>query len=199
VAETLEEFYRWRGEVCQALGRLVESVRGEIAAELEELARLVERADARDLPRILTKMTALSLLEPEVKRHLPDLETAKRWMEAERARRLDIIKKYASAAGADKVVANFFRWDIVTGTYEYFALAEVVRPGMLPLFQRTIEGLPAYAGKASMVIVDRKEFLSRYKGKRLVAVVHTVSELGEEYFFEEIGADSIFTESEVRA
>jgi hypothetical protein len=33
------------------------------------------------------------------------------------------------------VVVNFFRWDM-TGTYEYFALAEIVRPGMLPLFAR---------------------------------------------------------------
>jgi hypothetical protein len=70
---------------------------------------------------------------------------------------------------------------------------------MLPLFQRTIEGLPAYAGKASMVIVDRKGFLSRYKGKRLVAVVHTVSELGEEYFIEELCTEELLSDKEVGA
>ena len=197
MAETLEEFCRWRGEVAELLARLSE--RPSALPELEELHKLVERSDYRDLPRILVKMAALALFAPELKPYLPPIQTAERWMAAERERRLEVIRKYAFAHSPNSIVVNFFRWDITRGTYEYFALTEVVVPRALPICQRTIEGLPVYAGKASMTVIDRKEFLPRYKGKRLMAVVHIVSEMGEEYFFEEIGADSIFTESEVRA
>jgi hypothetical protein len=184
VAEALEQFYKWRAEVALLLARLSERL-----GEAEELHSLVERSDYRDLPRILVRMATLALLEPELRRYLPDVETVKRWMDAERERRLEVVRKYASAAGAGKVVVNLFRWDI--GAYEYFALAEVVRPGMSPVCQTLIGGLPAYANKASMTVIGREEFLSRYKGKRLMAVVHTVSEMGEEYFTEELNTEDL--------
>jgi hypothetical protein len=184
-----EEFYKWRAEVCEVLQRL--NARPSAPGELEELRREVENADYRDLPRVLMKMAALSLLEPELKRYLPSVQTAKRWMEAERERRLEVVRKYTSAAGEGKVVVNFFRWDIVTGTYEYFALAEVVRPGMSPVWQTLIGGLPAYADKASMTVVDRKELAERYGGKRLMAVVHIVEDGREEYFIEELYTEEL--------
>jgi hypothetical protein len=197
VAETLEEFYRWKGEVCQVLGRSVESARGEIAAELEELHKLVERADYRDLPRILTKMAALALLEPELRRCLPDIEAAKRWMMAERARRLEIIRKYAGAAGADKVVVKYMRYSpLDPTTYEFFELLEVVAPRALPILQREIEGVYAFdhRTRASIIVLDKEEFAEKYKGKRLMAVVHVAS-AGEEYFIEELGAEELFDDN----
>ena len=187
----LEEFNKWRAEVCWVLKHLSEQPSGELGAELEELHKLVERADYRDLPRILVRMAALALLEPELRRYLPDVETAERWMAAERAERLKTIRKYAFAHAPNTIVVNFFRWDIVSGAYEYFALTEVVRPGLLPICQRTIEGLPVYTGKASMTVVDRKEFAKRYGGKRLMAVVCIVEDGREEYFIEELYTEEL--------
>jgi hypothetical protein len=171
---------------------LSEQPSGELGAELEELHKLVERADYRDLPRILVRMAALALLEPELRRYLPDVETAERWMAAERERRLKIVRKYAFAHSPNSIVVNFFRWDIASGAYEYFALAEIVRPGMLPICQRTIEGLPVYMNRVSMTVISRKEFLEKYKGKRLTAVVHVAFEAGEEYFVEELSVGELF-------
>ncbi|MCC6049305.1 MAG: hypothetical protein LM580_01275 [Thermofilum sp.] len=191
MAEALEEFYKWRAEVCEVLRRLSE--RPSALPELEELHKLVENADYRDLPRILVRMTALALFAPELKQCLPSIQTAARWIEAERARRLKTIRKYAFAHTPNTVVVNFFRWDIVSGTYEYFALAEIVRPGMPPSYQRTIGGSPVYANKASMTVVDRREFAEVYGNRRLMAVIHVVSELGEEYFFEELSAEELLS------
>jgi hypothetical protein len=184
-----EEFNRWRAEVAWTLKHLSE--RPSALPELEELRREVENADYRALPRVLMKMTALSLLEPELRSYLPDAETAEKWMAAERERRLKIVRKYAFAHAPNSVVVNFFRWNITTGTYEYFTLAEVVRPGMSPVCQTLIGGLPAYADKASMTVVDRKELAERYGGKRLMAVVHIVEDGREEYFIEELYTEEL--------
>jgi hypothetical protein len=190
VAE-LEEFNKWRAEVCWVLEHLSGQPSGELGAELEELHKLVERADYRDLPRILTKMAALALLEPELRRCLPDIEAAKRWMMAERARRLEIIRKYAGAAGADKVVVKYMRYSpLDPTTYEFFELLEVVAPRALPILQREIEGVYAFdhRTRASMVVLDKEEFLKKHKGKRLMAVVHVAS---AEYFIEELSTEEL--------
>jgi len=188
------EFHKWRCEVAQLLTCLAETAPLELAAELEELRKLVERADYRELPRALAKMAALALLEPELKQYLPDSKTAERWMAEERNARLEIVRRYARAAGGDKVVVHFFRWDALhPATYEYFTLLEKVQPG-LPISQRVIEGLPMYRLGASMTVVDKDEFLKRFKGKRLMVVVHIASELGEEYFIEELDAEELFAD-----
>lgn len=187
----LEEFNKWRAEVCWVLEHLSGQPSGELGAELEELHKLVERADYRDLPRILTKMAALALLEPELRRCLPDIEAAKRWMMAERARRLEIIRKYAGAAGADKVVVKYMRYSpLDPTTYEFFELLEVVAPRALPILQREIEGVYAFdhRTRASMVVLDKEEFLKKHKGKRLMAVVHVAS---AEYFIEELSTEEL--------
>jgi len=192
VAE-LEEFNKWRAEVELLLERLAESAQGELGAEHDELRKLVEHADYRDLPRILVRMTALALLAPDLKRYLPDAETAKRWMKAERERRLEVIRKYAFAHTPNTIVVNFFRWNVTTGTYEYFDLLEYRYPGLLPIEQPRIEGMRVFdhRTRASITVVDREEFLKKYEGKRLMAVVHIAS-AGEEYFIEELRAEELF-------
>ena len=193
----VKQFREWRSEVCSALARLAEERGGgEVALEIEELLTELERADLRSLPKVLVKMAALALLEPELKEYLPDAETAERWIAAEREARLEIVRRYAFAFSPDSVVVKYFRWRPLDSTYEYFALVEVVRPGLLPICQRAIEGLPVYANKASMTVVSRKEFIERYKGKKLMAVVH-IAAAGEEYFIEELDAEELFGE-EVR-
>jgi hypothetical protein len=188
MAEAREEFNKWRAEVELLLERLAESAQGELGAELRELRTTLETADYRDLPRALAKMTALAPFIPVLKQYLPSIQTVERWMEAERARRLEIIRKYASAAGEGKVVTKYMRYSpLDPATYEFFELLEVVAPGALPILQREIEGVYAfdYRTRASIIVVGKEEFLKKYKGKRLMAVVHVAS-AGEEYFIEEL-------------
>jgi len=186
-----EEFRAWKAQTAQALKSLAERREIVRTLELEELRKLVERADYRELPRVLVKMTSLALLEPELKRHLPSIEDAKRWMVEEREYRLKTIRRYAFHGGTDKVVVDFFRWDMLKSCYEHFTLFEKIGPGA-PIFQRRIEGLPAYRAGASMVVVEKEEFLRKYKGKRLVAVFH-IACIGEEYFIDELETEELFT------
>jgi len=187
VAE-LEEFNKWRAEVCQVLKRL-----GEQLGEAEELHRLVEHADWRTLPRALARMTALALFAPELRRYLPNIETAERWMEAEKAHKLEVIRKYAGAAGEGKVVVEYRRYCPLSTTYEYFDLLEYRYPGLLPIEQPRIEGMRVFdhRTRASITVVDREEFLKKYEGKRLMAVVHIVEDGREEYFIEELYTEEL--------
>jgi len=189
------EFHKWRCEVAQLLTRLAETAPLELAAELEELRKLVERADYRELPRALAKMAALALLEPELKRYLPDTKTAERWMAEEREARLEIVRRYAFAFSPDSVVVKYFRWRPLDSTYEYFALVEVRPPG-LPFNQKEIEGARAFdhRTRASIEFLDKKEFIARYKGRRLAAVAHVATTAGEEYFNEEFSVEELFGE-----
>jgi len=186
-----EEFRAWKAQTAQALALLAEKRDLVRALELEGLRELVEHADYRELPRVLMKMTSLALLEPELKRYLPDSKTVERWMAEERAYRLKTIRRYAFHGGTDKVVVDFFRWDMLKSCYEHFTLFEKIGPGA-PIFQRRIEGLPAYRAGASMVVVEKEEFLRKYKGKRLVAVFH-IACIGEEYFIDELDTEELFT------
>jgi hypothetical protein len=187
-----EEFKRWKAEVAELLARLSERF-----GEAEELRRLVERADYRLLPRILTKMAALALFAPELKSYLPDLEAAKRWMEAERARRLEIIRRYAARGGEGKVVAKYMCDRLFDPNhYEFFELLEYRYPGLLPIEQPEIEGTYVYDARAhaTLVLVDREEFLRKYKGRRLMAVVHVIESGRDEYFIEVINTEDLFEE-----
>lgn len=188
----LEGFRRWKAEVAELLARLSEQF-----GEAEELRRLVERADYRLLPRILVRMTALALFAPELRRYLPDIETAERWMAAERAHRLGIIRRYAARAGEGKVVTKYICDRLFDPNhYEFFELLEYRYPGLLPIEQPEIEGTYVYDARAhaTLVVVDREEFLRKYKGKRLMAVVHIIESGRDEYFIEVVNTEDLFEE-----